>query len=296
MRAVIINADDLGVCESTNLAIAEAHRRGILTSASLMANGSAFDHAIATVVNPNPRLGIGLHLALTSTGRALSPPDGIPLLADAQGQFRHGFLSLYRLTLSRPVEVLNEIEREVCAQFDRVVTRGIAIDHVDSHRHVHMIPRIFAVVAQVARRYGCDTIRMSDEPLASLRPMLHPSSVPRLLSNLPKKIVLSTLARRNRSAARTFRVARRTFGILGSGRMDRRALIAALSGDLNGVTEVITHPGSGDGDLPGATAAERRFLTSADRRAELLALLDPDVREHLQARAGLGTRFADLAN
>ena len=43
MKQLIINGDDLGVCEATNLAIAEAFTNGILTSASLMANGPAFE-------------------------------------------------------------------------------------------------------------------------------------------------------------------------------------------------------------------------------------------------------------
>jgi len=294
MRAVIINADDLGCCESTNLAIAEAHRQGILTSASLMANGSAFDHAIEHVVCPNSGLGIGLHVCLTG-GSALSPPAEIPLLVDEKGRFRNGFLSLYRLTLSRPEDVVKQIELEVSAQFERLLSRGISIDHVDSHRHVHMIPRIFAIVARLTRRYGCAAIRVSDEPFMSLGAMVRPSGLPRLLSNLPKKLLLSALARRNRHAARPLRVADRTYGILGSGRMDHRAILDALAGDLDGVTEIITHPGTGAAHLAGATRAEMRFLCSADRRAELLALLDIDIRDRIHSRAGWAGRFCDIS-
>lgn len=294
MRAVIINADDLGSCESTNLAIAEAHLRGVLTSASLMANGTAFDHAVQHVVQQNAGLGIGLHICLTG-GRALSAPEQIPLLVDRDGRFRHGFVSLYRLTVSRRHEALSQIEHEVSMQFEHLQSRGISIDHVDSHRHVHMIPRIFPLVARLARRYGCRTIRMADEPFMSLRSMIRPREVTRLLSNLPKKLLLSTLARRNRLAVGPLGVPSRTFGILGSGKMDRRAILEALSGNSDGVIEIITHPGSGSADLPGATAAELRFLCSANRRAELQALLDPDVRDRLRACAGSASRFCDLS-
>jgi hypothetical protein len=277
MKSLVINADDLGISESTNLAIADAHRRGVLTSASVMATGIAFDHAVAAVVHANPQLGIGLHVCLTD-GSALSRPADIPLLVDAQGRFRHGFLSLYRLTLTRPQEITGQIEREITAQFERVLACGISIDHVDGHRHVHMIPRIFPIVSRLAQRYGCAAIRMAHEPLLLSRALLRPSGLPRLLGNLPKKVVLSVLARRNRGAAEPLAVSHRTFGILGSGGMDRVALLDAVARDLDGATEIITHPA----------------LSSASGRAELLALLDPHVRARLHAQGRALRRFSEI--
>jgi predicted glycoside hydrolase/deacetylase ChbG (UPF0249 family) len=279
MKSLVINADDLGMCESTNSAIADAHRRGILTSASLMATGVAFDHAYEHVVRANPRLGIGLHVCLTN-GRALCPPSEIPLLVDDQGRFRNGFLSLYRLTLTRPQAVLTQVEREVSAQFERLLSHGISIDHVDGHRHVHMIPRIFPVVSCLALRYGCAAIRVAHEPFVPSRALLRPLGLPRLMANLPKKLLLSALARRNRPVAGPLAMSHRTIGILGSGRMDRLAVLDAIANDFDGATEIITHPG----------------LYSANSRAELLALLDPHVRDQLHAHGRSPRRFSEIGS
>jgi len=47
MWRLIINADDLGFTSGVNRAIVKAHRDGVVTSATLMANGQAFCEAKA---------------------------------------------------------------------------------------------------------------------------------------------------------------------------------------------------------------------------------------------------------
>jgi chitin disaccharide deacetylase len=49
VKNLIVNADDLGWTEGVNRGIAEAHRNGIVTSASLLANGAAFTGAVELV-------------------------------------------------------------------------------------------------------------------------------------------------------------------------------------------------------------------------------------------------------
>ena len=58
---MIINADDFGLCEGVNKAVFEAHTRGVLTSATIMANMPAVDEAIA-IAKKTPSLGVGVHL------------------------------------------------------------------------------------------------------------------------------------------------------------------------------------------------------------------------------------------
>ena len=70
---LVVNADDFGITRGVNMAIEQAHREGILTSASLMANMPHREHAVQAVLASNPKLGAGLHLCLTS-GRSVSPP------------------------------------------------------------------------------------------------------------------------------------------------------------------------------------------------------------------------------
>ena len=55
MKNLIVNADDLGWTDGVNRGIADAHRKGLVTSTSLLANGRAFDSAL-NVARSNPPL------------------------------------------------------------------------------------------------------------------------------------------------------------------------------------------------------------------------------------------------
>ncbi|HYS44667.1 MAG TPA: ChbG/HpnK family deacetylase, partial [Geobacteraceae bacterium] len=85
MKELIINADDFGLSSGANRAIIKAWREGVLTSASLMVTGEAFDEAVA-LARENPGLQVGLHLTLVQ-GRAALPHGGFPTLIDEQGHF-----------------------------------------------------------------------------------------------------------------------------------------------------------------------------------------------------------------
>ncbi|HYA85902.1 MAG TPA: ChbG/HpnK family deacetylase, partial [Nitrospirota bacterium] len=56
----VVVADDFGSSSSVNHAVAEAHDRGLLTAASLMAGGSAFEEAVEIAQN-RKGLSVGLH-------------------------------------------------------------------------------------------------------------------------------------------------------------------------------------------------------------------------------------------
>ncbi len=69
-RRIIINADDFGLCDGVNEAVAQAHSDGILTSATIMVNMPAAEKAVK-IAKKLPSLGIGVHLNLTE-GRPIS--------------------------------------------------------------------------------------------------------------------------------------------------------------------------------------------------------------------------------
>jgi predicted glycoside hydrolase/deacetylase ChbG (UPF0249 family) len=75
MRNLIVNADDLGWTQGVNRGIAEAHRNGIVTSTSLLANGCAFEEGVQSALQ-SPRLGVGVHLNL-SDGKPLAPAERV---------------------------------------------------------------------------------------------------------------------------------------------------------------------------------------------------------------------------
>jgi predicted glycoside hydrolase/deacetylase ChbG (UPF0249 family) len=80
VKNLIVNADDLGWTEGINRGIAEAHRNGIVTSASLLANGAAFASAVE-MARHTPGLGVGVHLNL-SEGAPVSGPGAVPRLVN----------------------------------------------------------------------------------------------------------------------------------------------------------------------------------------------------------------------
>src|SRR6516162_4404221 len=84
-RRLVVNADDLGLTVGVNDGIFDAHDRGILTSASLMANAPAAVHAIHRL-RSRPSLGIGMHLTLVD-GTPMHPPDRVPTLMRDDGRF-----------------------------------------------------------------------------------------------------------------------------------------------------------------------------------------------------------------
>src|SRR5260370_17726545 len=84
-RNRIVNADDLGWTAGVNRGIAEAHRHGIVTSASLLANGQAFAEAVE-LAQDTSGLGVGVHLNL-SDGPPVAPPGVAPSLLNDSSQF-----------------------------------------------------------------------------------------------------------------------------------------------------------------------------------------------------------------
>ena len=85
MKSLILNADDFGMTRGVNEGIVRAHREGILTSTTLMANGPAFDDAVERLA-ANPQLGVGCHLVLVG-GKCIARRETVKSLADADGNF-----------------------------------------------------------------------------------------------------------------------------------------------------------------------------------------------------------------
>ncbi|MBX3438641.1 MAG: ChbG/HpnK family deacetylase [Planctomycetaceae bacterium] len=292
-RKLIVNADDLGLCRAVNEAVEQAHRQGILTSASLMATGAAFEHAVDQVIRLNPMLGVGAHLCLTS-GRSLLPPAEIPLLVNADGTFRHGFVSLLKLMRSGGQDAARQVERELEAQVFRIQAAGVAIDHLNSHRHVHMIPTIFEVVQRLSDQCGGPVVRVSTEPwFPHVRSALG-RRLPRFVSNAPKNVVLKMLNRQQGDERSSHRV-HRVYGILGSGCMDGATLSTTIRHLPVGVSELLTHPAIAVNEpLQGMDAGDRAFVSSLDRVRELEALVAPTLRTTIESTNTALVRFCDL--
>src|SRR5215472_10913720 len=160
VKNLIVNADDLGWTEGVNRGIAAAHRHGIVTSASLLANGGAFDGAVKTAAEL-PGLGVGVHLNL-SNGKPTAPSDQVRSLLNQEGQFSGGPESLLLRLAAQRVDP-REVETEWEAQIAKVRAAGIRPTHLDGHKHVHMLPGLFAVALRLAKKHGIEALRVSHE-------------------------------------------------------------------------------------------------------------------------------------
>lgn len=287
-RQLIINADDLGFSRNTNLAVLRGHHEGPVGSASLLANMPAFEHAVECVVGASPRLGVGVHLCVTS-GRPVLAPEEVPLLVDRQGRFAHGPAGIWRV-LRRSEEARLQVQREWAAQVRRVETCGICPDHFDSHEHVHMLPQLFPIVVELAVRRGA-AFRVADEPWGAWSPARVLSRF--LHGGAAKKLVLAAAARKVRSAIPPAICPARYFGVLDGGRWTPAWLLETLGHLPQGVSELNVHVGlAGPLDAPcDASPRDAAFHRSARRAAELAALRDRKFLRGLLAGRIELTRF-----
>ncbi len=276
MKRLIVNADDFGLCASVNRGILEAHRDGIVTSATLLANAPGFTEAVA-LARGAPGLGVGVHLNLTR-GRAVSPAAAVPSLLRGDGAFAHAPGGL-ALGLLRHQVALEDIRREWEAQIARVREAGITPTHLDGEKHVHLHPALLRVAIGLARAHGIGALRAGAEPglLARLAPA-NPQWY--------KCLVLAVLGRRarRRAAAAGQRAPDRVLGVLDAGRLDGDRLGRLLGRIGDGVTELICHPGYDSEELRRLVADTGGGYLLRAREAEVRALAAPGLRRALRER------------
>lgn len=157
----IFNADDFGISKGVNAAIVKAHREGILNSASLMINQKYAAEAVK-LAKEMPELEMGLHVNLTNEYPAASAQE-IPLLVDGQGKLKNGFINLLLLSFFKPRQLRLQVEIEMRAQIAKYLTTGLPLQHLDSHRHVHMIPQIFKTMRKLQKEFEVPRIRVMNE-------------------------------------------------------------------------------------------------------------------------------------
>jgi hopanoid biosynthesis associated protein HpnK len=275
VKNLIVNADDLGWSEGVNRGIAEAHRKGLVTSTSLLANGQAFDSALA-VARSNPELGIGVHLNL-SNGAPTANPTTVPSLLNAAGEFEGSPETLILRIASRNL-ALNEVEQEWDAQIRKIRDAGIAPTHLDGHKHVQMLPGLFEIALRLAKRHNVRAIRISHEA-SKLRALLASGGAQKTSVVLKQGVQargLKLLARDAREMAdhAGLVVTDHFCGIAQTGVMTREGVEALLRNLPEGTTEWMCHPGYADDDL-------RRSPTrlQESRQSELAILTDPRIRK-----------------
>ena len=168
MPNIIFNADDFGISAGVNQAIYKAHTEGVLNSTSIMITLKYVSDAL-NLAKKMPNLNIGLHANLTNESSILSSAE-IPLLVDENGKFKHGFVNLAILSVLHPKELKRQAKAEIKAQIDKALSCGIKLSHLDSHRHIHMIPSIFKAFMELCQEYNIPRLRFVNEnPLLTIK-------------------------------------------------------------------------------------------------------------------------------
>jgi hopanoid biosynthesis associated protein HpnK len=263
---LIVNADDFGFSEAVNRGIVDAHDHGIVTSASLMATGAAFEHAVE-LARSRPRLAVGVHLVLTEHRPLMGA--AAPSLVDGRGAFEPHLAQLLGRQLRRGIS-LSEVRRELAAQIERVRGAGISISHLDGHQHVHVLPGIARVVAELAAAYGIGAVRYPAERVRGymLRSARHGIRLAEQAA-LGLFCAASPLERLRRSDE--------FVGFYFGGRLDEAHLATVITGlPAAGTVELMCHPGD-EGMQP---SGDWQYAWAKERDA----LMSPRIRELVMAR------------
>ena len=263
MGRLILNADDFGLTAGVNRAILELHRAGSLTSTTLMARAAATEEAIE-MARWTPTLGVGCHVVLVD-GEPVLPASELPTLVDRRtGRFQPTLNAFLQRLLTRRIHS-SGIEAEAAAQIALLQSGGVALTHIDTHKHTHMFPAVLRPVLRAAKAAGIRCVRNPFEPAWSLRatpgaPLIRRAEVSllRLLEPTFRRIV----------AEEGFVTTGGAIGVLATGTLDPATVASLLAALPDGAWELVTHPGYNDSDL---AQAHTRLLASRETEREALA-------------------------
>lgn len=256
MKRLIVNADDFGLTKGVNRAIALLHQGGSLTSATLMANGSAFEDAVE-IAKQQSTLEVGCHVVLVD-GFPSSAPSEVPTLLDrgSSGAFFYTSPGRFALALYAGKIREQDIEREAVAQIRKLQRAGIHVSHLDTHKHTHMFPRVLWPLVRAAEITGVRAIRNPFEARDHISsrglglPGLHRGKTP-----IKRGIQVGVLSAMRSTFQQMIRnsVIRTTDGALGvivTGTLSFEERLKEILDRLpQGTWELVCHPGFADNDL-----------------------------------------------
>ncbi len=266
-KFLIVNGDDFGFSTGVNQAIIQAHKKGILTSTSIMVTGAAFTEAVE-LARLHPNLAIGLHLVV-GCGKSVLPPQEIPHLVDDKGNFLEDPLQT-GLRYQFNSAARRELPLEIRAQFEKFRATGLKLSHVDGHLHHHSHPFILNTIVNLAAEFGVKVIRLPKEEIS----FTLASDRRNLLIKIVWSIVFGALRKygENLLKSQGISFADRVYGLLQTGQMTEKYLLDLIPKISANVVEIYSHPAI-------AIAGEPSNAPLGLGQAELDALLSEKVRQ-----------------
>jgi hopanoid biosynthesis associated protein HpnK len=226
------------------------------------------------IAKAQPSLKVGLHLVLTD-GRPLT---AAPHLTTKDGEFPANMVATGARMFFSP-SARKELAAEIEAQFAAFAATGLALDHVNAHKHFHLHPTIAGLILKIGPRHGAKAVRLPIEPRGVVRALEADAAA------LPVTDAMARLARRRFRRA-GWLAPDQVFGLRWSGAMTAARLTGVLGALPQGLSEVYLHPAASDA-FAGA-------VRGYDYEGELAALTGPDVRRALAASGTRTGGFADF--
>jgi chitin disaccharide deacetylase len=275
LKRLIVNADDFGMSREVNAGVITAYREGLVSSASVMANGLAFAEA-AQLAKEHPGLHVGVHLNVIE-GMPVSPPNEVSSLVSRSGRFLGSswrFVARHWLGGIRERELISEL----AAQIQKVVDAGLNPSHVDSHTHIHGLPGVLPSVLVAASRFGLKRVRCPHETTIG-----HSHHSVRLGSRMRSLIVrgLSTGARRTLEQ-HDVRTPDHFIGPMFMGTLHTSTLVRIIESLPEGVSEIMCHPSQDRG-------ADRHIARDEELRAFTSQAAKDAIKAHAVELVGFGS-------
>jgi len=250
-KYLIVNACDFNRTEGVTRGFLDGHRRGIITSTTVMVNlpGLAVSRDLA---RQTPGLGLGLHVNLT-LGAPVLAAGAVSSLVDASGRFVRDRERVGEVGV--PAEIRDEAAAQV-TRFEEAF--GSRPTHIDTHYHMHRLPRVLAAVLEVAADLGLPVRAVTPEMAVQIRRRGLPA-VDRMVGDVGPDAYWAP-----------------------------ERLVTCITTAEDGVTELMCHPGYADEALAVSTYREQR-------EGELRALCEPRARAALTAAGVRLISYKELA-
>lgn len=156
---LIVNADDFALTERVSQGIIDAHRRGVVTSTSVLTLTPAFARSVE-MLRDIGSIGVGVHLAAVGEDPPLLSAREIPSLVDDGGRLWNSWKVFLPRAAAGRIDP-DDLRREFAAQIEAVAAAGLTIDHFDTHQNLHMWPMVHDVVVGLGESCGVRRLRMT---------------------------------------------------------------------------------------------------------------------------------------
>jgi predicted glycoside hydrolase/deacetylase ChbG (UPF0249 family) len=292
---IVVNVDDLGMHPAVRRAVDECAALGVVTSASVMANGPDLSS-----VRPVRGVSMGAHLNALR-GRPLSPAREIRSLVGPDGLFLGSFARFAARALRGAIRH-DELRLEWSRQIARLREHGLELLHADGEKHTHCLPGLFGVACEVARDAGIPWVRRSAETHGN----------PAFGAAWLRRALLNAWCERARSCDGV-RCAEAVWGIAEQGaRFTSAACVRALGGfgdrlagvsaggtagtaaGGNGIVEIVCHPGRAHRGDPALPEGFGRMRVAELWEPELRSLLEDPWHDAVRSRGWILTGFDRL--